>query len=135
MHWAGQYVGKPWKPGEYGPEFFDCWGLVWHVATQHYGIQLPKFQGCHTMGLTAMAKLITHEIFDNWKPLQRPKDGCCVAMSQGGPIHHVGIYVQTDGGVVLHSNMARGTVAQSIAATKASGYRRLEFYEWSKSLK
>lgn len=35
-HWAYSYIGLPWTPDGFGPDRFNCWGLVCHVLRTHF---------------------------------------------------------------------------------------------------
>lgn len=42
--WAGEYVGIRWTDrGRDKKTGLDCWGLVWLVLTERFGLELPPF--------------------------------------------------------------------------------------------
>jgi cell wall-associated NlpC family hydrolase len=133
MHWATQYIGKKWVACGRGPEGFDCWGLVHWASREHYGRELPDF-ALHPDHKAEVAKLMTEQAASGkWRRLASPEDGCVVAMSSSAMIHHVGIYLATDGGVILHAHERYGVVAQTVNGLRTLGWTRIEFYKWQPS--
>jgi cell wall-associated NlpC family hydrolase len=131
VHWAIQYIGKPWTRDGFGPESFHCWGLVVFVSAKHYNVTLPKY------GIDARASLaVTREmerasVSHQWTRLNAPTDGCVVAMSEGTRIRHVGIFLNVDGGRVLHACEKRGVVCEDLRALRAGlTWNRIEFYTY-----
>lgn len=39
MHWAAQYIGRPWGPPGSG---LSCWEFTRHVLARHYGAEVPE---------------------------------------------------------------------------------------------
>lgn len=132
MHWDVQYLGKKWTVDGFGPDTFNCWGLVWWVYRKHFNCELPKF----TISPDANAEVVRAFTFASgsaeWFELPKPLDGCLVGMSSHKLIHHVGIYLAVDGGMILHSSRGKGVLCQSLPALRAQGWNRLSFYSYAK---
>lgn len=132
MHWAVQYLGKPWQIDGFGPESFNCWGLVWWIYRRHYATELPQYAGINPKDTPARTRAFTTASgAGDWLPLAAPADGCVVGLSAGRLIHHVGIFLAIDGGLVLHACDGKGVLCQSLPALRASGFNRISFYQHS----
>lgn len=130
-HWAHLYIGKPWESGGRGPDRFDCWGLLWWVKRTHFGIEVPEYPGVDAENLAVCAGLIDCGTrCGDWEPLLLPIDGCAVGLSRNRRFHHVGVYAELDGGLVVHAHDRGNVVAQSVSSLRNAGYRRIEFYQY-----
>ncbi len=133
QHWAYQYIGKPWVSGARGPDQFDCWGLVYWICKTHLGINLPEYAGIDTeadpLGVVrAMREIDRSAGSHKWIPIRTPKEDCAVAMGGKECYSHVGIYVNIDGGLVLHCSR-QGVVATSERALKTHGYQHIIYFQ------
>lgn len=130
MHWISQYVGKKWVSGARGPETFDCWGLVFWVYKKHFGISLPEYPGVDPTDTSKVSHLLRNAAGSGqWARLEKPVDGCAVAMSRNREFHHVGVFVEVDGGLIVHAADGLNVVAQSVFAVKRAGFIRIEFFK------
>ena len=131
-HWITQYIGKPWVTNGRGPDGFDCWGFVWWVYKHHFGIELERGLYVNPRDLLSVARELdggipTHQGI--WDRVEVPVDGCGVAMSQHTRIHHVGVYLEVDGGMVFHCADAHFVTGSSLDYLKnVLRYNRIEFY-------
>lgn len=127
QHWANNYVGKPWVSGGRGPESFDCWGLLVWVYAHHYGRTLPEYAHHDATSQDGNRRLFQREKAD-WQEVLAYKDGDAVAISAGKRFHHVGVYLDTDGGLILHACQGKGVLAQTPAGLRTFGLNNLKFY-------
>ncbi len=44
-HWISKYIGLKHVPGARGPTEVDCWGLLYLVYNEVFGISLPSMPG------------------------------------------------------------------------------------------
>lgn len=125
-HWANQYIGKPWVQGARGPDTFDCWGLLIH-RYRHYGVELPDVPGAD---LKTFWRLINREIQKptDWVRMLQPEEGFAVALGGTEMFHHVGLWTDADGGMVIHAVNMHNIIAQPIRGLKASGMQRIQFF-------
>jgi cell wall-associated NlpC family hydrolase len=128
-HWATQYLGMPWVSGAVGPAQFDCWGFVRHVKRVHEGIELP------VISVDATDPRLVLKAFRQHPELQRyevhdksPKAGDVVLMKHCKHPTHCGLWVDVDGGGVLHCAQGSGVVFQSLNSLKATGWAGVLFY-------
>ena len=65
-----------------------------------------------------------------WNGSRRPRKGDCVLMRQARYPVHIGIWLDVDGGRVLHAVRDSGVVAQSRDSLAAHGWRIEGFYRF-----
>lgn len=133
-HWAVKYVGKPYMVGAAGPNEFDCWGLVWWIQSHEFGAELPRFPVeeypepgtvdplWDSRVSSAKAQLV------NWIETTTPVEGDIVLMNNG---HHVGVYLEADGGLILHTRQSSSAIAQPLSVLrKLLRCRDVQFYHY-----
>lgn len=132
MNWVHSYIGKKWSANGRGPLVYDCWGLVWHVYQNVKGIALPPYPFYYDKGMKNTIRMFeAAALSKDWERVRDPSDLCVAALSRGNEIHHVGIFVPFDGGLVLHAHREAGAViAQPPSQMKQVGWRLVEFYQW-----
>lgn len=128
MHWAVRYLGAPWESGESGPHAYDCYGLVRAVYADQYGIDLPIIHADSLRPLSARRAMRDYPGYSDWRPVQSPVEGDVIQMGHAKHPHHVGVYLDVDGGRVLHSVTGAGVLAQSLAALKTHGWNIITIY-------
>lgn len=107
--WLNDVVGKSWKAYATGPENFDCWGVVFYGFKQKFGINLNRHLEVQSMNPIAFHKVVSKEIkTGNWVQINQPEDGCLVLMSASRLWHHVGLWLNVNGGRLLHSREGVG---------------------------
>ena len=123
------YIGRPWVAGARGPDAFDCWGLLAWIEREHFGIVLPE----RSLDATAMRGIYREEIESGrWRIVPRPVHGCG-ALLRDGDQPHVGIWLQCDGGGVLHALEGAGVVFTRRRNLRDAGYERTTWYEFRAS--
>jgi cell wall-associated NlpC family hydrolase len=131
IHWAAKYIGIPYKPCARGPEEVDCWGLVYLVYKTEFGIELPLYPGVSMLKPVEAMRTISMALQTEWIELQKPFDGCVVTMSQAKEMHHIGLYVEEQGGMVLHTMNNLSTIASPLRQLKNRYLlRRVQFYKY-----
>lgn len=130
-HWAIQYVGRPWENGAQGPHAFDCWALVRHVQREHYGRDLPIIN-VDADDIDALhSAMADHPERRRWSAVDIPADGDCIQVWKGGHLDHVGVYLEIDGGRVLHAIRGSGVVCTALPVLKRLGWSPMEFYRFT----
>jgi len=129
MHWAEKHIGKKWVPGARGPDTFDCWGLLCFVYKTRYGIRLP-LNIIDALDIRKFGKAIHDgtKYDPDWTQIDKPVEGCGVALSQSRVFHHVGIWLEIDDGLILHCHGNSYVVAQSIQNMKINKWKQFKFY-------
>lgn len=128
MHFAIQYIGKPWVNGGQGPDEFDCWGFFRHVQREHFGREVQFIDVDANDLRTVIKNFRDDDERTKWKKVDEPQDGDGVLMAHGKYPSHVGVWLDIDGGGVLHCTRGEGVVFSSLSSLKTSGWGRLEFY-------
>jgi len=77
-----KYVGCPYNYGATGPEEFDCSGLIYYVAREANGTQLPRT----AQALYGRSKIVADKD-------KEPGDLLFFKTTSSGSISHVGIYI------------------------------------------
>lgn len=132
-HWANDYIGLPWESGAQGPEAYDCYALVRHIQARFYGREMPMVQvDAHDPELVR-STFANHSERARWLVVDEPKDGDCVLVYRGGEIDHIGIYLELDGGRVLHAMTHSGVVCTTLPVLKRLGWNPIEFYRFKES--
>jgi len=133
-HWAEQYLGKPWVLGTSGPDTYDCWGLVRAVLREQFTIDVPAIIVPDCAGLAvvreAMAQFQHHPELQRWQPVAAPRHGDGVQMSAARTPWHVGIWLDVDGGGVLHCLEGAGVIFTPPAALRNAGWRRCSYWRF-----
>jgi cell wall-associated NlpC family hydrolase len=122
------YVGIPYKEGGDTLAGFNCWGLLRHIQEVHFGVIIPEvpisdpiasaewFRNCCQGG--------------NIEQVQFPFHGCPVLL-RGGDLPHVGVYLDLDGGGVIHALEEAGVIFTPRHELRRAGYTRVKFYKYS----
>jgi cell wall-associated NlpC family hydrolase len=126
-HWAAAYVGLGWEKGAEGPRTYDCWALVRHVQRVHFGRELPVID-LDALDLAAVEGILAGgEGERRWLRATHAAEGDGVIISQGRDLH-VGVWVDVDGGRVLHSVQGWGVVCTDLIGMRRAGMGRVRFY-------
>lgn len=126
-------LGTPFKEGGRNLNGFDCWGLVLWVYHAIFRIQLPRYALGQYHGIYERCKLFEAAASSpDWQRIEDPEQGCIVAMSKGGAIHHAGIWLDKEGGGCLHVYRGGTVVFHTLQTIKRHGYSRILFFKWSK---
>lgn len=112
-HWVNQYIGLPYSS-------FNCWELVRHIMREHYGRDIPA---------VVLPIQDVKGVADQWQLVTEPRDGDGVLM-RNGKAPHVGVFVDVDGGKVLHSMRKTGVVISTFSQLDAVGLGFRKFYRY-----
>lgn len=128
-------IGKPYEPGGQGPESFDCWGLVRHVYSNLFGVDLQDFSHIYARDLKACSTQFEAAADSaDWVQLSQPCHGCVVAMSRSKVLHHVGVWLDIDGGLCLHALDGQSVVAQSLQRLQQQRFAKILFFKYGPGL-
>lgn len=116
------YIGLPYEHGAYGPDSFNCWGLLSFVERRHFGVIMPLVDLDDANDCTSMfrGKLSSGE----WRYAEEPGDGDA-ALLRGGTAPHVGIYVN---GGVLHAMEGIGVIWTPLSKLRNIGFCSVKHY-------
>lgn len=124
-------LGRRWKLGAQGPDAFDCWSLLRHVERVAFGRELPLvvMPPKASPDLVAQA-LATHPKRSLWREAPRPSHGGGVEMTSVKAPLHVGVWLDLDGGLVLHCAAEVGVALDSLVTLRAMCWGRFRFYDF-----
>jgi len=132
MHWARQYMGRPWVNGGQGPDAFDCWELVRNVLDRHFNIQVPAVDIDANCAKACALALNHGKRKSNWRKVTAPKEGDVVLMAHAKYPSHVGIWLDVDQGGILHCMRGAGVVYSTPTKLRLSGWGKIEYYRYKK---
>ena len=124
-------IGLPWVVGAAGPDAFDCWGLFVMVQRQCFGRHLPQNPVDATNLRAVLDAFNGHPERKRWQSVDQPTEGDAVLMRQSRYPVHIGVWLEIDGGGVLHAVRHAGVVFQTLAALDAHGWRIEGFYRFT----
>lgn len=122
-HWAEVYIGEPWINGAH-----DCWGFFRTVQRDRFGVVVPVVDIDATNRLLVAQAFRDHEERAHWQQVETPVEGDAVLMAHARWPAHVGVWVEADGGGVLHCIPGAGVVFSRPAQLVAAGWSQSTFY-------
>ena len=125
-------IGLPWVVGAAGPDAFDCWGLFVTVQRQCFGRDLPQNPVDATNLRAVLDAFKGHPERQRWQLVNQPTEGDAVLMGQSRYPVHIGVWLDIDGGGVLHAVRHAGVAFQTLAALDAHGWRIEGFYRFKR---
>lgn len=129
ISWVMPLLSKKWVANARGPETFDCWGLVCHVYKTQFGVTLPEYLDIQPEERVRVAKAMTTDTGSPpWCHVDKPQHGDLVGLSGNKAIHHVGVFLDVDGGAVLHISSTSGVMCQRLNQLKLLGFHNIQFF-------
>lgn len=124
-----EYVGIPWEQGGTGPHAYNCWNFVRHIQRTHFGRDLPRVEVKEDRPIGFVRQLKRHSERRHWIEVQHPLEGDCVEMGAGKSVTHIGVWVDENGGGILHCVAWMGVVFSSRFVMRAD-WPILRFWRW-----
>jgi len=127
--WIGPLIGKPWRAYASGPHAYDCMGVVAAGLRIHKRIDIGRDFGVSVGDVSAFDAAVSQEkASQSWRQLRQPVDGCVVLMSRSRLFHHIGMYLDVNGGRVLHSREGVGVALDGLH--QLADFHRIEYWEY-----
>lgn len=121
-----EYVGTPWEAGAQGPSAFDCMAFFRHVQMEHFGVNVAQVIAPDFEDAQVLTDLFArHPERETWESIPRPEHGCAVLIRK--PLH-IGVWLDIDGGGVLHCVRGVGVIYTHDASWPTSGFGRKEHF-------
>lgn len=119
------FIGLPYEEGSFGPDSFNCWGLLYFVQRNYFKVSMPSApigdsEACKTMFESQLQS-------GAWASITSPTHGCG-ALMRGGESPHVGIYLDIDAGGILHAMEGVGVIWTPIYQLRALNFGRTKYY-------
>lgn len=127
--WVNAYMRCVFAPRQYGPYAYDCWGLVWHVCKYHAGIELPRFDDVEYQLQRINAEIQGQKLSDDWHRVDSPTEFDVVLMQRAGEAYHVGVFLEVDGGKVLHA-CPDGILCNNLVELHTMGFRQVTYWHY-----
>lgn len=123
MHWAFEYIGDQWSAPDH-----DCWGFFRRVQRDRFGRDIPAV-AVDAFNRRACAQAVeSNPEREQWVATDSPQEGDAVLLAHARHPSHVGLWIDVDGGGVLHCIRGTGVVFQPVKSLKQSGWGHLEYY-------
>ncbi len=120
-----QYLGLPWIEGQR-----DCWLFFREIQAKHYGRTVPIVD-VDVMDIRDVIHKVDAEKKAHWEQIGKPEDGCAVLMSRNRYPVHIGMWLDIDGGKVLHCAQCMGVVFQNRQALKFDGWTGITYWRFA----
>lgn len=124
-----KYLDIPYVDHGRSVDGLDCWGLVWLVYKNEFGIDLPSWSAAYENADKTSFRSIKKRVdcFSNWREVDRPQPGDVATFNAGGNFH-VGICLDKYGMWIMHimrgSKVTRERVTSLIWRDRLQGYYR-----------
>jgi hypothetical protein len=120
------YIGIPWEAGAQGPNSYDCMAFFRFIQKEHFNIEVPIIIAPDYEDQHAIADMFSSNTErKKWLRIVIPEHGCAVLMHR--PMH-IGIWLDIDGGGVLHCTRGIGVIFTKDSCWAFSGYGRKEYF-------
>lgn len=128
MSWAADYIGLPYEAGGQGPLAFDCMGFFRMVQGRHFARDVPAIIAPDYTDEAALVDLFRHHAERRrWVRVPVPRHGDAVIIHR--PLH-IGVWLDDDGGSVLHCSRQGGVIFTRAASWRLSGFGRREYFRY-----
>ena len=121
------------KPGErpnIEPKEFDCQTFVKYIQKHCFGRDIFTIATPSDETSILVRFIRNHPERVNWPIIDKPEHGGIVEMSHGRYPHHVGIWLDIDGGGIAHCDLG-GVSFQKRKELEAAGWRGFVYHGWS----
>lgn len=122
---AHKHLGRPWNANG-----FDCWECVRAIYWDAFQITLPSY-GEHQEPSRARRTILDEATSGRWQEIESPTDGCMVLLGKREWPHHIGVYMETNGGMIVHCLDHVGCAIDSMRSLRAIGWGYMKFYTMS----
>jgi cell wall-associated NlpC family hydrolase len=112
--WAYRYVGLDYAEGAWGPDRYDCWGLLALIYRDLYNVDVIDLVDCYHTDRDKIHLL--PRVLRCWEPVEEPRVGDGILFLIGGRVPHCGVYVGDS--KMVHSVRGPSSCIQSIQDNK-----------------
>lgn len=129
LTWLSDVLNKPWKAYATGPDAYDCRGVLckafWHI----HGVVFDRHSSVPINNAHRFHEAVQQEAATGcWQRLVAPEHGCIVLLGSGLKPHHVGVWLDINGGRLLHSTEQGGVHLAGYAQLKQ--YYLIEYWRY-----
>lgn len=117
----------------YEPAGLHCWELVRSCQRLVFGRELPPVIVAPERRRELLGLMELRHSYAGWRQVDAPAHGAVVFMTRNGhevarAACHAGVYLDLDGGGVLHTDAPHGVVFETILELSARNWADLSFY-------
>ncbi len=123
-------LGKPHIPGMNGPDAYDCWGVAQVIERRLFNREMPDIKEPPTDVRKLIAFIHSHKARAQWKRTDTPAHGQLVELAHGNHPFHIGVYLDVEGGGIIHSLAKVGVSWDREIVLKAAGWRKFAYHDW-----
>lgn len=125
---AGSLIGRAYEPAG-----LHCWELVRQCQRIVFGRELPPVLVAPERRRELFEMMSMRHSYPGWQQVEGPTHGAVVFMTRHGheaakAACHAGVYLDLDGGGVLHTDAPHGVVFETVPELTARNWADLSFY-------
>ena len=118
----------------YEPAGLHCWELVRTCQAAVFGRGLPPVLVAPERKRELVGLMELRHSYPGWRQIEAPAHGAVVFMTRNGhdiskAACHAGVWLDLDGGGVLHTDDPHGVVFETLPELAARNWADLSFYE------
>jgi hypothetical protein len=117
-------LGKP-----YDRDGYTCWHAVEEAQALLFGRRIAVAVPPGLSTLAQMRLIESHPERARWRRAEAPSAGAIVMMTKVAREMHAGVFLDLDGGLVLHCDAPHGVALEPHGDLLVRGFRALRFYE------
>ncbi len=121
-HWAEKYIGRPWTKED------NCGMFFVQVQREQFGRTVHPVDADALHALSCAHAIDAQVKSGDWPEVKTPKEGDAVVIGKGKRATHIGIWIEADGGKVLHCGRGIDGVAQCPTALKGQGWNIIGYH-------
>lgn len=130
MHWATEYIGKPYLRTATGPDSYDCWGLARSIFKLRLGLDMPQVAVGESTNMQAMRDIaITH----GWcKVYSAPQENDALLMRTNFG-RHIAVAIRANNKLMfIHADERAGVeLITSLKMFVELGYSHIEVWRYA----
>lgn len=121
-------IGRPYEPAG-----LHCWRLVQEMQQVVFKRILPPVLVAPERMQELIGMMDLRHVYDGWKEVQQPEHGAVVFMTKNGhdvskAACHAGVWLDLDGGGILHTDYGHGVVFETMAMIKLHNWGSFSYH-------
>ena len=126
----GRMVGKPFAWQGRGPDYYDCWGVVYEILCFLGCTEVPDYEDVNNPN-SVIKMMAIETTTPKWQLVNDSRTGDVILLSKAKEIfHHAGVI--TEWGVV-HAIPKAGVIVSKLQDLHQIGYKHQKVYRWAGS--
>ena len=125
------FLGRKWSPDGKGPTHFNCYNLCRAVYRDVWGIDIPEVNVNARDVANVVRGFRNASDIPCWERIEQPLHGDAVVFAQRLAPVHMGLWLELNGGVILHAAERLGVTCVPAGMMRDYGYTKPEYYRWA----